>query len=78
VNYERPRPTPAQLRERVEMWWTLQNSQQYSVLTDLRNHLLTIDSEIARRDREIAELKSQIAAMSAASPRVPHPGGQLE
>ena len=71
-------PTPRQLYDLIEGFWAYQLPRQRDILHHAAALALIHEGEIARRDREIERLKSQIAVMLAASPGVPHPQGNLE
>lgn len=71
-------PTPRQLYDLIEGFWAYQLPKQRDILHHAKVLALIHEGEIARRDREIERLKSQIAVMLAASPGVPHPQGNLE
>jgi len=52
--------------------------QQRETITHARNCINHQMAEIALLKREVAMLKEQLAAASAAAPGVPHPQGNLE
>ena len=71
-------PTPRQLYDLIEGFWAFQLPKQRDILHYAKTLAIVHEGELARRDREIADLRNQLAAALAAAPGVPHPQGNLE
>ena len=71
-------PTPRQLYDMLEGFWAWQLPKQRDIVHHAKVLAIVHEGEIARRDRQIEDLRNQLAAALAAAPGVPHPQGNLE
>ena len=62
----------------LEGFWAWQLPKQRDIVHHAKNLALVHEHELAARDRQIADLRNQLAAALAAAPGVPHPQGNLE
>lgn len=69
---------PMEVIHRLTYFWAQHVPEQRETITHARNALHYQMGEIAMLKREVAMLKEQLAAASAAAPGVPHPQGNLE
>lgn len=81
MNWKHSLPTQSnakQIAMMMRLFHTMTYAEQQEAIRHTRDLAESVVAEIEILRREIAALRDQIAVMLAASPQVPHPGGNLE